>query len=104
MKKFDVILELLLLLLYGVHVLMIVGAGIMLLGFFFLAGSAPLLMAAPIGIAFIAGFGMGLSLALRTERPGQALCLAMAPPVIAPLWYFFIYKVIEARCDGWVCF
>ncbi|MDP3810505.1 MAG: hypothetical protein Q8Q78_05830 [Hydrogenophaga sp.] len=103
MKNFRVILEVLLVLMYGVHALMIIGAGIMIFGVVFLAGSLPLLMAAPIGIVVITGLGLGLSLQLRTDKPGQAMWFAVSPLILAPLWYFSISKVIETRCHGWIC-
>ncbi len=104
MNRLRSLQQILLLLVYGADALIIVGAGVMGLGFIVGAGGHLLLMTAPLGIAFFTGWAFGLSLKRRTQRPVQAFLIAATPLVFAPLWYWLIFKIVEANCAGFSCF
>lgn len=91
-------------LLFGIDVLILLLAVALGLGFVFLAGAAPLLMAAPIGIFISTAGALALSIKLRTANLAQVVGFAATPLVFAPIWYGLIYKIVESKCAGWSCF
>ncbi|QKO23110.1 hypothetical protein [Rhodoferax sp. BAB1] len=97
-------LGILLMLAYVADALLLAGAGVVGLGFIFLAGAHPLLMSAPVGIAVFTGWAFGLSLKRRADHLVQALAIGASPLLFAPVWYGLIVKITESNCRGWTCF
>ena len=68
------------------------------------AGANPLLMSAPFGIAIFTSLILVLSVKRQTKNLKQAVGIAATPLLFAPIWYGFVYKIVESNCRVWSCF